>query len=106
MSVQVESGHSLAPSLPCLSPNVHSALLPARLEPTAGLIESGLHPHNSELPVFNLTMRRHHPHKVDRMAGHRNVRVKTFGHDHRVAVSHHADEFRFVWMRVDELHAE
>src|SRR6476619_515621 len=85
---------------------IKSALLPARLEATATLIESRLHRHNSELPILNFTMRGHHPDKVDWMAGHRNVRVKTFRHNHRIAISHDADELRLIRIGVNKLHAE
>src|SRR5207253_691329 len=81
-------------------------LLQTRFKSTAGLIESGLHGHHAELAVFNFAMCRHHPHKVNRMAGHRYVRMKAFGHDHRVTVAHDPDEFRLVRIRVDELHTE
>ena len=81
-------------------------LLSACFESAAGLVESRLHGHYSELPVFDFTMRRHHPHKVDRMARHGHVRMKTFRHDYRVAIAHQSDEFRLVRICVDELHPE
>src|SRR5205085_12193964 len=71
---------------------VSSRLLAARFQTATALIEAGLHGDDAELPVFNFAVRGHHPDEVDRVAGHRHVRVKTFRHDHRIAVAHDADE--------------
>src|SRR5258708_6987658 len=83
-----------------------ASLLEARFESASGLIESRLHSHHSELAVFDFAVRRHHPDKVDRVARHRHVRMKAFGHNYRVAIADYANEFRLVRICVDELHPE
>src|SRR6185503_1408370 len=80
--------------------------LPACFKTAATLIKSGLHSHDSELPILYFAMRGHHPHEVDRMTGHRNIWVKSLGHDHRVAVPHNANELWFIGIRVNKLHTE
>src|SRR5438128_9110450 len=83
--------------------NLRSSLT-ARFQSTPALVESGLHGHDSELPIFDFPVCGHHPNEVDRMTGHRNIWVKAFRHNHRVAVVHYTDELRLVRVRVDELY--
>src|SRR5205823_5563659 len=81
-------------------------LFSTRFQSTAALIKAGLHRHDTKLTILNLTMRGHHPHEIDCVAGHRHVRMKTFRHGYRIAVAHDADELRLIRIRVDKLHAE
>ena len=81
-------------------------LLAAGFQAAAALIESGLNGNDAKLPVFNFTMRGHHPDEIYRMTRHRNVRVETFRHDHGIAVTNNADKLRLVRVGVDELHSE
>src|SRR5215470_15941382 len=81
-------------------------LLTACLEASAAGIKSGLDVDDSELAVFDFPVRRHHPHKVDRMAGHRNVGMKPLRHHDGIAISDYTDKFRFFGACVNELNTE
>src|SRR5213595_31958 len=81
-------------------------LFPARFQSAAAFIKTGLHCDDAELTVFDFTMRGHHPDKIDRMAGHGDVRVKAARHQHSIAIAHDADKFRLVRVCIDKLDAE
>jgi hypothetical protein len=44
-------------------------LFPAGFQPTATLIEAGLHSDDSELSIFDFALRRHHPDKINPVTG-------------------------------------
>src|SRR5215471_15939804 len=83
-----------------------SVSLSTRLQSGAGLIKPRLHRHHSELAVLDFAMRRHQPDKIDRMPGHRYIRMIATRHDHSIAVMDHTHKLRLISVRVDELHAK
>ena len=58
------------------------------------------------LPVFALAMGGHGSEKTDRMARHRNVRMKSAGHKHCIALPDDRHQLRILSMVIHKLNSE
>src|SRR5262249_39856034 len=78
-------------------------LFQAGFQPRAPLIETRLDIYNTILPVFDFTLGRHHPDKVNLMTRNRDIGMKPVRHQHRVGVADDTGKFGLIRIRVDKL---